>query len=55
MLDRQHLHHDPFPVYLGVTLDRTLSYKEHLAKTAKKLKGWNILLAKLAGTTWEQV
>jgi len=35
MLDRQCLHHDPFPLYLGVTLHRTITYKEHLTKTPK--------------------
>jgi len=41
-----------YPVtYLGVTLDRTLSYKEHLTKTAGKLKNRNNLLMKLAGST----
>jgi len=38
--------------YLGVTLDRTLSYREHLTKTAGKLKNRNNLLMKLAGSTW---
>ena len=37
--------------YLEVTLDRTLSYREHLAKTAGKLKNRNNLLMKLAGST----
>jgi len=46
------LKHDPNPVYLGVTLDRTLSYKEHLSKTAAKLKSQNNLLLKLAGSSW---
>jgi hypothetical protein len=46
------LKHDPQPVYLGVTLDRTLSYKEHLQKTANKLKTRNNLLTKLVGTKW---
>ena len=40
------------PVYLGVTLDRSLTFKEHLMKTAAKLKTRNNLLMKLAGTTW---
>ena len=40
------------PTYLGVTLDRTLSYREHLTKTARKLKNRNNLLMKLAGSTW---
>jgi len=39
-------------VYLGVTLDRTLSYKEHLSKTAAKLKSRNNLLSKLASSSW---
>ena len=51
-LDGQHLQHECNPTYLGVTLDRTLSYREHLTKTAGKLKNRNILLMKLAGSTW---
>ena len=51
-LNGQRLKHDFTPVYLGVTLDRTLSYKTHLSKTAGKLKTRNNLLSKLAGTTW---
>jgi len=34
----QRLRHDCHPTYLGVTLDRMLSYREHLTKTAGKLK-----------------
>ena len=33
-------------------LDRTLSYRQHLIKTADKLKSRNNLLKKLAGSTW---
>ena len=51
-LNGQRLKHDPLPVYLGVTLDRTLTYKEHLEKTAGKLKTRNNLLMKLAGSSW---
>lgn len=40
------------PKYLGVTLDRTLSFKEHLTKTAEKLKSRNNIIQKLCGTTW---
>ena len=36
----------------GGSLDRTLSYREHLTKTAGKLKNRNNLLIKLAGSTW---
>lgn len=52
MLDGQRLRHDPHPVYLGVTLDRALSFKDHLLKTAGKLRTRNNLLTKLVGTTW---
>ena len=50
-LDGQHLRHECHPTYLGVTLDRTLSYRVHLTKTAGKLKNRNNLLMKLAGST----
>jgi len=30
------IRHEPNPVYLGVTLDRSLSLREHLQKTAAK-------------------
>ena len=39
-------------MYLGVTLDRTLSYKQHLTKTAAKITTRNNLLQKLTGTSW---
>ena len=42
----------PYPVYLGVTLDRTLSYREHLTRRAAKLKSINNMIVKLAGTSW---
>jgi len=51
-LDGQHLRHKCYPTYLGVALDHTLSYREHLTKTASKLKNRNNLLMKLAGSTW---
>ena len=51
-LNNERLKHEKNPVYLGVTLDRTLTYRAHLDKTAGKLKTRNNLLAKLAGTTW---
>ena len=52
LMNGQTLKHDFTPVYPGVTLDRTLSYKTYLSKTAGKLKTRNNLLSKLAGTTW---
>jgi len=36
---------------LGVTLDRTLSYKLHLTQVANKVKSCNNLLTKLAGSS----
>ena len=36
-LDGQRLRHEYHQTYLGVILDRTLSYREHLTKTADKL------------------
>ena len=37
----QYLKHDVHQVYLGVTLDHTLSNKQHLTKTANKVKSGN--------------
>ena len=52
MMDGKQLVHDPNPVYLGVTLDRALTYKKHLEKVSGKVKTRNNLLSKLAGSTW---
>ena len=38
------------PVYLGLTLDRCLTYKEHIAKTKAKTGARNSILKKLANT-----
>ena len=51
-MEGQQLRHDPNPVYLGMTLDRTLSYRQHLTKTSGKLQSRNNLLMKLAGLHW---
>jgi len=51
-IDGQRVRHECHPTYLGVTLDRMLSYREHLTKTAGKLKNRNNLLMKLVGSTW---
>ena len=46
------LEHTQHPVYLGVTLDRTLTYKEHCKKTKMKVSSRNNLLQKMSGTKW---
>ena len=40
------------PVYLGVILDRTLSYKEHIQKTRAKVSTRNSLLRQLTNSKW---
>jgi hypothetical protein len=44
--------YDDFLVYLGVKLDRTLTYKQHLGTFKDKLKTRNNIISKLAGTSW---
>ena len=46
------LTHNPFPNYLGVTHDRSLTFKEHLTKTCKKLSFRINIIQKLAGVSW---
>uniref|UniRef100_A0A2S2Q8Z5 RNA-directed DNA polymerase from mobile element jockey n=1 Tax=Sipha flava TaxID=143950 RepID=A0A2S2Q8Z5_9HEMI len=46
------LHNTDYPVYLSVTLDRTLTFKEHCSKTKMKVQARNNLLRKLAGSQW---
>lgn len=46
------LNHNPNPIYLGVKLDRTLTYKEHLSSVSKKLAARVNIIQKLAGTGW---
>jgi len=48
----QLLKHEHLPVYLGVTLDSTLSYRQHLQKTAAKVRSQSYLLSKLTGSSW---
>ena len=47
---RKKLIDNPKPVYLGVTLDCTISYKYHVIKT--KTKAWNNILRKLSNSKW---
>ncbi|KAE9532084.1 hypothetical protein AGLY_010286 [Aphis glycines] len=46
------LNHNCHPKYLGITLDRTLSFKTHLENTAAKLNSRNNIIHKLCGTSW---
>ena len=48
----QELQSNNYPVYLGVTLDRTLTYSEHAKKVKGKVSTRNNLLAKLANSNW---
>ncbi|VVC42620.1 Reverse transcriptase domain [Cinara cedri] len=43
---------EDFPRYLGVKLDRALTFKPHLEGLKNKLKTRNNIISKLAGTTW---
>ncbi|KAK3893287.1 hypothetical protein Pcinc_002843 [Petrolisthes cinctipes] len=50
--DNNRLDNDQYPVYLRVTLDRTLSFAEHVRKTKLKVATRNNLLGKLANSNW---
>jgi len=47
------LKHEAHPVYLGVTLDRSLSYKQYCEKISKKVGTCNNIIRMLADSTWE--
>ena len=38
--------------YMGLTLDRSLTYRKHIYSVVQKLKERNNLLRKISGTTW---
>ncbi|KAL1448639.1 hypothetical protein WDU94_001908 [Cyamophila willieti] len=48
----QELEHCYNPKYLGVTLDRTLTYKKHCQNTKMKVSARNNIIRKLTGTSW---
>ena len=50
--NRTKLENTPHPKYLGVTLDRTLSYKEYIHNTKMKVATRNDLLRKLSNSKW---
>ena len=51
-LDGTNVRHDPNPKYLGVTLDRSLTFKPHIQQVAAKTAARVNLLKRLAGTGW---
>jgi hypothetical protein len=52
MFNGTSIKHVDHPQYVGVTLDRTLAFKSHLEKAAKKVSSRVNLVRKLAGTKW---
>ena len=46
------LKHNNNPVYLGLTLDRSLTYREHLTGLSKKIATRVNIIQKLAGSVW---
>ena len=46
------LPYDNNPKYLGIILDRSLTYKQHLEATAHKIGKRNSILKKITGTSW---
>lgn len=52
IFENQLVNHNFNPKYLGITLDRTFVFKEHLLKTAEKLKTRNNIIQKLCGSSW---
>ena len=50
--NRTQLENTPHPKYLGVTLDRMLSYKEHMHNTKMKVATRNNLLRELSNSKW---
>jgi len=52
MLNGKRIRHEHQSVYLGVTLDRSLTFRSHMMKTAAKVRIRNNLITKLAGSTW---
>ena len=50
--NRTYLENTPHHKYLGATLDRTLSYKQHTHNTKMKVATHNNLLRKLSSSKW---
>ena len=50
--DGQQLQHCDNPMYLGVTLDRSLIFKKHVTKTKAKVSTRNNIVRKLTTSKW---
>ena len=48
----ERLKHCPTPVYLGVTLDRALTYRQQCLNTKQKVIACNGIIKKLTSSTW---
>ena len=51
-IDKRRLNFPPTTTYLGFKLDRTLSYRQHLAGLRDKVMAQSALIRKLVGTGW---
>ncbi|UYV62667.1 UBLCP1 [Cordylochernes scorpioides] len=51
-INNSQITHSEHPKYLGIHLDRTLTFKTHLTKLKGKLSSRNNILHKLAGSSW---
>ena len=51
-INTMRLNLQPTTTYLGVKLDRTLSYRQHLARLRNKVMARSALIRKLVGTGW---
>lgn len=49
---KESVKNNPNPKYLGVSLDRSLTYRTHLTSLAENLKTRNNIVRRLAGTSW---
>jgi len=52
IVQRTKLMSDDALKYLGIKLDRILTYNQHLEDVKNKLKTRNNIISKLAGTSW---
>ena len=51
-LSNQRILHNPTPTFLGVTLDRTLTFNTHVKTVKGPMKARNNVLRAISGTTW---